>query len=301
MLKKIFSAGIMIFIFAGLLTGCSGTQDSGVNNESGQSGEKPVGNRVINIKGSDTMVYLSKALAEEFMNRNQDSRLAVVGGGSGTGIKGLIAGTTDIANASRKMKSDEIEEAKSKGIEPNEFKVGLDGLAVVVSNDNPVKQLDLDQLKDIFTGKITNWQQVGGKDENVTVISREANSGSHAYFREHVLNGEAFVANAVLVPTSKGVTEATGKMKGAIGYVGVGDAKANKQVKILNIAGEAGGEALAPSEENVISGKYPISRPLYVYTAGKPEGKVKDFVDFMLGTDGQQIVKEQGYIPVKGL
>lgn len=298
MLKKIFTAGILFVLLAGLLTGCSGTQKSAENTEPAQSGEKPVDNQVINIKGSDTMVYLSKALAEEFMKRNQGTQLAVVGGGSGTGIKALIAGTADIANASRKMKPEEIEEARSKGIEPIETTVALDGLAIVVNMDNPVTQLNLAQLKDIFTGKITNWQQVGGKNEPVTVISREANSGSHVYFREHVLKDEAFTANAVLVQTSKGVTEETVKLQGAIGYVGVGDAKAGKNIKILNIAKDAGTEALAPGEENVKTGKYPISRPLYVYTAGQPQGKVKEIVDFMIGQDGQRIVEEQGYVPI---
>lgn len=298
MLKKIFVSGIMFLVLVGLLAGCSGTRNPADNAQSGQSGEKPVDNQVLNIKGSDTMVYLSKALAEEFMRRNQGSQLAVVGGGSGTGITALIDGTADIANVSRKMTPEEIAEARSQGIEPNEITVALDGLAIVVNKDNPVVQLNLAQLKDIFTGKITNWQQVGGKNEPVTLISREANSGTHAYFREHVLKNEAFAVNAVLVPTSKGVTTETEKTKGAVGYVGVGDAKADKNVKILNIAKEIGTTALDPGEENVKTGKYPISRPLYVYIAGQPQGKVKEFVDFMTGPDGQRIVEEQGYVPI---
>ncbi|TLM98381.1 hypothetical protein FDZ73_23570 [bacterium] len=155
------------------------------------------------------------------------------------------------------------------------------------------------QLKDIFTGKITNWKEVGGKDEAITLISREANSGTHVYFREHVLKDENFKADAVLVPTSKGITEETAKQNGAVGYVGVGDAKADSNVKILSIAKETGAEALTPSKENVKSGKYPISRSLYVYTAGKPEGKKREFIDFMLSRDGQRIVEEQGYIPIQ--
>jgi phosphate transport system substrate-binding protein len=245
------------------------------------------------------MVYLSTDWAEEFMKRDPGVQVAVVGGGSGTGIKALIDGTTDIANASRRMKPEELDEARSKGIEVKEFIVALDGLAIVVNRDNPVAQVNLSQLKDIFTGKIINWREVGGRDEAIRIISREANSGTHVYFREQVLKDENFKADAVLVPTSKGIAEETAKQSGAVGYVGVGDAKANSNVKILNIAKETGTTALPPSEENVKSGSYPISRSLYVYTTGKPEGKVGDFVAFMLGPEGQRIVEEQGYIPIQ--
>jgi len=299
MKKKLITLGITILLLAGLLAGCSGSEKNGEMPETEKNGKPTAENKAINIKGSDTMVYLSKALAEEFMKRNPETSLAVVGGGSGTGIKALTVGTTDIANASRKMKPEEIEDARSKGIEPNEFGVALDGLAIIVNKDNPVAQLNLAQLKDIFTGKITNWKEVGGKDEPVKVVSREANSGTHDYFKEHVLKDEPFTAGTIFVQTSRGETEETAGQNGAVGYVGIGDAKANNNVKILNIAKETATPALPPNEENVYSGKYPISRTLYVYTAGQPQGKVKDFVDFMLSPDGQQIVEEQGYIPIK--
>lgn len=298
MMKKRIVIGIMVLLISGLLTGCTGTKKTG-EKPVAENNEITVDNKVINIKGSDTMVYLSKAMAEAFMEKNQDTQLAVVGGGSGTGIKALTVGTTDIANASRKMKPAEIEEAISKGIEPKEFIIALDGLAIVVNKDNPVTQLNIEQLRDIFTGKIINWQEVDGKNEAIKIISREANSGTHDYFKEHVLKDAPFSANTFFVQTSRAETEETAKQKTAIGYVGIGDAKANKDVKILKIALKPGAEALDPSNENVKSGDYPISRSLYLYTAGEPLGHIKSFVDFTLSREGQQIVEEQGFIPIK--
>lgn len=297
MLSRLIAAVLLLLTTALAAAGCMGSGKTGENTENGINGGGVPMNTVISVKGSDTMVYLSTAWAEEFMKRDPGVQVAVLGGGSGTGIKALIDGTTDIANASRRMKAEELEEARSKGIEVKEFIVALDGLAIVVNRNNPVAQLNLSQLKDMFTGKTTNWRDVGGQDEAITIISREANSGTHVLFREQVLKDENFNADAVLVPTSKGIAEETAKQSGAVGYVGVGDAKANSNVKIVSIAKETGTPALPPGEENVRSGRYPISRSLYVYTAGKPEGRVGEFVAFMLGRDGQRIVEEQGYIP----
>ena len=182
----------------------------------------------IQIKGSDTMVNLSQAWAENYMEKNPGDFVAVTGGGSGTGISSLISGTCDIANSSRNIKEKEIAIAKKKGIVPYEIKVGLDGLAVVVNPQNPIKQLTIGQLADIFTGKISNWKELGGKDLKIVILSREVNSGTHVYFKEHVLRKgnlsgkEEFAASALMMPSSQAIADEIATNPGAIGYYGMG-------------------------------------------------------------------------------
>ncbi|TBR17578.1 phosphate ABC transporter substrate-binding protein [bacterium] len=257
----------------------------------------------IQIKGSDTMVNLSQAWAEKYMEENPQDFVAVTGGGSGTGISSLISGTCDIANASRNIKEKEIAMAKQKGINPYEIKVGLDGLAVIVNPKNPVSKLTLDQLAQIFTGKITNWKEVGGEDLKIVILSREVNSGTHVYFKEHVLrkgdpNGkEEFSANALLLPSSQAIADEVAQNTGTIGYYGMGYIS-NKQ-KAIMVAKDDKSEYEAPTIDNVVSGKYPISRPLLIYTNGEPQGLVKKFVDFCLSKEGQEIVLKTDFVPVK--
>lgn len=257
----------------------------------------------IQIKGSDTMVNLSQGWAEKYMEANPGDFVAVTGGGSGTGISSLISGTCDIANASRTIKEKEIALAKQKGINPYEIKVGLDGLAVVVNPKNPVSKLTTAQLAGIFSGKITNWKDVGGVDLKIVVLSREVNSGTHVYFKEHVLRGNdpsskvEFAPSALMLSSSQAIADEVAGNPSAIGYYGMGYISA-KQKPVL-IAKDEKSEYVAPVIDNVISGKYPISRPLLVYTNGQPQGLIKKFVDFMLSPQGQEIVLETDFVPIK--
>ncbi|OGS39346.1 MAG: hypothetical protein A2551_02395 [Elusimicrobia bacterium RIFOXYD2_FULL_34_30] len=252
--------------------------------------------------GSDTMVNLVQSWAEEFMKTSSDSFIAVTGGGSGTGIAGLISNSCDIASASRKMKEQEIEKAKKNNINPVEFIVGLDGIAVVVNPNNKVDKLTIDQLSDIFTGKITNWKEVGGEDKKIVILSREMNSGTHIYFKEHVLrrnkedSKEEFAPSALLLSSSQAIADEIIQNSQAIGYYGMG--YVNPKQKALKIAKDKKSVYYEPSISNIISDKYPISRPLYIYTKSQPEGKIKDFIDFALSKRGQEIVKETDFVPV---
>jgi len=255
------------------------------------------------IKGSDTMVNLGQAWAEEFMKTNPDTSVAVTGGGSGTGISAMIAGTCDIAEVSREMKTSELELAKKNGIEPRLFKVALDGLVVVVHPGNPVSQLTISQLADLFTGRIVNWKELGGRDAKIVLLSREVNSGTHVYFKEHVLQSGApggaveFTPAALLLPSSQAIADEIAQNIDAIGYFGMGYVTAKQ--KTLAIARDAQSPYIPPTIANVIDGSYPISRPLLMYTKGEPQGLVKRFIDFILSAAGQTIVSRIDFVPVK--
>ena len=256
----------------------------------------------IQIKGSDTMVNLGQAWAEKYMEKNPTDFVAVTGGGSGTGFSSLISGTCDIAMASRSIKEKEIALAKGKGINPNEIKVALDGLAVVVNPANPVSKLTLGKLAAIFTGRITNWKEVGGKDERIVVLSREVNSGTHVYFKEHVLrkndpnSKEEFAPSALMLSSSQAIADEVAGNPAAVGYYGMG--YISKKQKPLSIAKDEKSEYEAPTIENVINGKYPISRPLFLYTNGIPQELVKKFIDFTLSKEGQDIVLATDFVPI---
>jgi len=256
----------------------------------------------IQVKGSDTMVNLGQAWAEKYMEQNPNEFVAVTGGGSGTGLSSLISGTCDIAMSSRNIKDKEIALAKLKGINPNEVKVALDGLAVVVNPKNPVSKLTLDQLAGIFTGKIINWKEIGGVDQKIVLLSREVNSGTHVYFKEHVLRKgkadgkEEFVPGALMLPSSQAIADEVASNSSAIGYYGMGYISAKQ--KAIFVAKDEKAEYEEPTIKNVVDGKYPISRPLYVYTNGVPQGAVKKFVDFVLSSEGQDIVLKTDFVPV---
>ena len=292
MLKKILLTGLIGAL--GIL-GCSRNDtDKQAQNETKTS---------IQIKGSDTMVNLVQAWAEEFMKKNPGKQLAVTGGGSGTGISSLISSTCDICMTSRNIKDKEIELAKKKGVTTNEIKVALDGLAVVVHPSNPVGQLTQAQLADIFTGNISNWKEVGGKDAKVVILSREVTSGTHVYFKEHILrkgnaNGpEEFASSALMMPSSQAIADEVTNNPDAIGYYGMGYISAKQ--KPISVAKDEKSEYEAPTTENVISGKYPISRPLLLYTNGQPKGLDKEFIDFALSPEGQAIVVKTDFVPVQ--
>jgi len=257
----------------------------------------------LQIKGSDTMVNLVQSWAEEFMAKNPATFIAVTGGGSGTGLAALINGTCDLAMSSREIKEKERELALGKGIEPLEFKVALDGLAVVVHQKNPVSQITMEELTGIFTGKITNWKEIGGEDAKIVLLSREVNSGTHLYFKEYVLrNGdtaskEEFSPEALLLPSSQAIADEVLQNPAAIGYYGMG--YIGKGHKALSIAKEKNASYVYPTIENVVSGAYPISRPLFIYTNREPKGDLKQFTDYILSGEGQAIVSQQDFVPIK--
>lgn len=257
----------------------------------------------IQIKGSDTMVNLGQAWAEGFGKKNPVVNIAVTGGGSGTGIAAFISGTADIAECSRTMKQKEIDKAKQNGVEPYEITVALDGLAVIVHPKNPLSKLTIDELSNIFTGKITNWKQLGGPNLEIVILSREVNSGTHVYFKEHVLRKgnekgtEEFSPMALLMPSSQAIADEVSQNTNAIGYYGMGYISAKQ--KVIAVAKDKNSSYVEPTMENVKSGLYPISRPLLLYTKGKPEGLVKAFIDFALSPEGQEIVKKVDFVPVK--
>jgi phosphate transport system substrate-binding protein len=251
------------------------------------------------------MVNLGQAWAEAFMKQNPGSSIAVTGGGSGTGITALINNTCDIAEVSREMKQSEIELVASKGAAPQKIIVALDGLAVVVSPANKISELTIDQLADVFTGKIKNWKELGGRDAKIVLLSREVNSGTHVYFKEHVLRHgkadgkEEFAAEALLLSSSQAIADEVSQNQDAIGYYGMGYITAKE--KALMVAKDKNSPYEAPTMENVISGAYPISRPLLMYTKGEPQGLAKTFIDYVLSSAGQQVVKKLDFVPVKPL
>jgi phosphate transport system substrate-binding protein len=256
----------------------------------------------IQIKGSDTMVNLGQAWAEAFMQSHPKVSVAVTGGGSGTGIAALLSNTCDIAELSRELNPEEVAMAKEKGFEPNQVTVALDGLAVVVNPANPLSQLTLDQLAAVFSGKVKNWKEMGGADLPIVVLSREVNSGTHVYFKEHVLRRNQkesqveFAATALLMPSSQAIADEVAQNPGAIGYYGMGYISAKE--KALAVAKDANSAYVQPTIENVVSNAYPISRPLLMLTRGQPQGLVADFIAFVLSPAGQKIVEKLDFVPM---
>ncbi|MFH1084914.1 MAG: PstS family phosphate ABC transporter substrate-binding protein [Chloroflexota bacterium] len=256
----------------------------------------------IETKGSDTLVNLALAWAEEYMRYQPQVRISVTGGGSGTGIAAMINGTVAIANASREMKPEEIAAAKANGIEPVEFVVARDAIAVVVHPSNPVERLTLQQISDIYTGKFTNWRQLGGEDRPIVLLSREGNSGTYVYFLENVIrqgdskSGLLFSPDTLLMPSSEGISVEIRQNRNAIGYDGLGYVTPDQ--KMLAIAEADGGAYVLPSIESVNDGTYPIARPLYMYTAGQPAGAIKAYMDYVLGA-GQVAVARLGFVPLQ--
>jgi len=251
----------------------------------------------ITVKGSDTMVILAQRWAEKYMESHPNVSIQVTGGGSGTGISALINGTTDICNASRPMKSTEIDKLKQRfGSLGVEIKSAKDGLSIYVNEANPVNELSLDQLKKIYTGKTTNWKDVGGNDAKIILYSRENNSGTYVYFKDNVLNGDDYSATAQNMPGTASVVNAVSKDKNGIGYGGAAYAKGIKDVAVKK---NAGSTAFLPTLENVKSGNYPISRFLYMYVRSKPTGVMKEYIDWILSAEGQDVVSKVGYFPVK--
>ena len=252
---------------------------------------------MIQIKGSDTMVNLCQAWAEAFMAQHPKVTVAVTGGGSGTGIAAFISGTCDLAASSREMTDKEKSAAAARGRSSREWRVALDGLAVAVHPGNPVKQLTIAQLSRLYTGEIRNWKEFGGADRAVVLLSREVNSGTHVYFKEHVLGaGNEFAPEALLMPSSQAIADEVATNSAAIGYYGMG--YLNPLNAAVAVAKTAQDPYQAPSEEYVRSGVYPIARPLFIYSVEQPQGLAKEFLDFTKSPRGQEIVRETDFVPV---
>jgi len=281
---------ILIALVGLFITGCDEKADS--NEPSG----------FIQIKGSDTLVNAEQMVSEEFMNDYPHIFVGVTGGGSGVGVASLINKTCDVAAASREIKPKEIELANKRGVLPKEFVVAYDGVAVIVNNNNPVSRLTIEDLHKIFTGQATNWKEFGGKDLSIVTLSREVSSGTYAYFKEKVIqlgkkdSTEEFTAETLLLSSSQSIVEEVMNNDSAIGYLGMG--YVSDRTKSLMLGKDE--QFYLPDVNNVLGGTYPLSRSLYFYTNGQPEGIVKLFIEYALSPKGQQQFRETGFVPVGG-
>lgn len=261
--------------------------------------------KMIQIKGSDTLVNLVQILAEAFIGKNPQTPIAVLGGGSGTGIAALINGTCDIANHSRPMKDREIKMAKDNGVTPHRFIIAVDGLSVIVNRNNPVEKMTMDQIGAIYRGEIQNWKEVGSPDMPVSLYGRQSNSGTYVFFQEHILGKQNYSQDMKQMNGNAQIVEGVIQDKAGIGYVGVSYAidsttgKERKGIKVLNVAKDARSPAYSPLDKAAIdSGLYPAARPLFQSTAGLPQGAVLAFIKFEISEAGQKIVEEEGFFTI---
>jgi phosphate transport system substrate-binding protein len=290
---------IIGFVF---LAGCAGknSESSSPAQESSSEGtpaEKTTASETqsITLKGSDTVLPLAQAEAEEFMAENSGKSVTVTGGGSGVGIAALIDGEVNIASASREMTDDEIKSAEAKGINPIETTIAYDGITVIVNPSNSVSNLTFDQLRGIYNGSISNWKEVGGADAQIAVISRDSSSGTYKDFQKDVLQGDEYRPDALTQPATGGIVTEVAQNTNAIGYIGF--AYLDSSIKALSL--DNGNGSVAPTEESILNGSYPLSRSLYFYTNGEPADMIKEFTDFVINEKGQKIVNTVGYIPLK--
>jgi phosphate transport system substrate-binding protein len=288
----------LVLIAAALfLSGCSPR-----SNEQSGNGASPQTEVYIENKGSDTIVNLALAWAEAYQSVKPEVRISVTGGGSGTGIAALINNTVDIANASRKIKPEEVENAQANSVEPVENVIARDAIAVIVNPENPIDQLTMAQISAIYSGKINNWREVGGEDRPIVRLSRETNSGTHVYFLEQVLRlGDKdshllFSTDTLLLPSSEGIIMETSQNPNVIGYDGLG--YVTDEVKVIAVAINDSSPYVYPSAETVNNGSYPIARDLYMYTNGAPQGAVSEYLNWIFSPEAQAIVKELGFVPI---
>ena len=301
--RKPYRWAALACLAAGLAAGCAERAAGGPGGEAApaRAAARPVA--AIQNAGSDTLLNLALAWAERYMSDRPEVRISVTGGGSGTGIASLINGTVQIANASREMSAEEFAEARKNGITPVRFTVALDAIAVVANPRNPVSGLTLQQLSDLYTGKLTRWTDVGGASWPVVLLSRESNSGTYVYFLEQVVrlgNSKSralFSPETLLMPSSQGISSEVQQNPNAIGYDGLG--YVTSEQKVIGVARTAAGPFIIPSARTVLDKSYPVSRPLFWYTAGEPTGAVKAYLDWVLG-DGQKLVREIGFVPLAG-
>jgi phosphate transport system substrate-binding protein len=281
-----------LVMMASGLSGCSGRHDA---KQSGSASQVGAAGEVITIKGSDTMVILAQTWAQRFMALHPNVVLQVSGGGTGTGLAALVNGTADIATASRPIKDRERKQVNAAtGQTPHETKAALDALAVYVHVDNPVRTLALPQLKQIFRGRAKNWASIGGENRPFVLYSRENNSGTYAYFKEHVLDDEDFAAEAQTLPGTAAVINAVSRDRGGVGYGGIAYAGGVRAVLIP----DSNGTPVGPSLENAVQGRYPLSRFLYFYTRGEPKGASREFLTWIRTPEGQALVSSVGFYPI---
>jgi phosphate transport system substrate-binding protein len=268
----------------------------GRNNNSSSNSNNAPAKKAIQIKGSDTVLPLSQKEAELYMKKNAGSAVTVTGGGSGVGITALMEGTTDIAMSSRSLKAEERLELKNKNIGIVETIIANDALAVIVNPENKVDQLTHEQLMQIFTGAITNWNKVGGPDLKIVALSRETSSGTYEFFKEHVMDKKNYAPSVLSMPATGAIIESVAKTKGAIGYVGL--AYISPNVKAIKVSFDEGKTFVSPSIQSAQNNTYPVSRPLYYFYNVNKQETVKPFVDYILSEEGQKIVLDVGYVPI---
>jgi phosphate transport system substrate-binding protein len=283
-MKTIQRLAVSTAVIALLLTACAAPPDQG-------------GQQTITVKGSDTMVPLGQRWAEVYMKEHPDVAIQVTGGGSGTGIAALINGTTQICESSRPITADEKMKVKAqRNAEVVEVPVAIDALAVYLNKENNVTHLDMDQTRRIFQGQLANWKELGGKDAPIVLYGRENSSGTYVFFKEHVLQNADFAERYQGMSGTAAVINAVTKDPNGIGYGGIGYAT---DVKTIAIAKDAKSDPIEPNMANALSGTYPLARQLFWLSAGEPTGKMKELYDWVLGPEGQKLVTEVGYYPLK--
>lgn len=245
----------------------------------------------ITAEGSTTVLPITQKAAEEFMKRDKDADISIRGGGSGVGIASIIDGTCQIAAASRAIKQSELDRASKRGRDLVAHVIAMDGISHILHPSNPLRGLTREQIKKIYTTRVRNWKEIGGPDLPIVVISRDSASGTFEAFSELVLDKKKIRPDAIMQASNQGIASIVARTPGAIGYVGLG--YVTDSVKAIAVDG------VMPDKDSVIRNKYGISRPLFLYTAGKPEGLVKDFIDFIKGPEGRRIVEEQGFVALK--
>ncbi len=298
MRRSFFFIQLVLIVLLLLLSGCQ-------NNTNGDpsANQTSIEYQYLENKGSDTMVNLALYWAEEYQKLHPEIRISVTGGGSGTGISSLINNTVGLANASREITSEEIEQANKNGVVPIEYIVARDAIAVIVHPENPIDQLTLQNVSDIYSGRIENWSELGGEDRPIVRLSRETNSGTHIYFLEEVIrlgnsdDHTIFSANTLLLPSSEGIIAEVRENPNAIGYDGLG--YITEEVKVLRIARDVGSAFIFPTLASVNDNRYAISRNLFIYAPGMPTTFVKDYLDWILSSEGQKIVEDLGFVPVQ--
>jgi len=259
--------------------------------------------KMIQIKGSDTMVNLVQILAEEYMRRNPGAAIAVLGGGSGTGIAALINGTCDIASHSREWRQREIDQAWEKGVRPRFFVVAVDGLSIIINEKNPLDKLTMSQVGAIYRGEIKNWKEVGGPDLPIVLYGRQSNSGTYVFMQEHVLGNKNYSPDMREMNGNAQIVESILQDQAGIGYVGVGyileGGQVRKGLKVLNISKDEKSAAFSPLDKAAVdSGNYPVARPLFLATNGKPTQAIAGFLSFITGPEGQKVVEREGFFTI---
>jgi len=304
-LRKTVVTGLSLALAAVVLSGTAGCGRKGVSllpSVTPPSPVVPASKETIRQIGSTTVLPLAEKWREAFNAQHPEVDIAVSGGGSGTGIKALLSGTAEIANASRPMKDKEKRQAAEADINPVEHVVAYDGIALIVHPSNPVSQLSVEQTSDIFVGNIKNWKKVGGPDKEIVLINRDSTSGTYEAFKELVVTlhksdkSREYAPEALAIQSSQAVVALVKESKGAIGYIGLG--YLDHSVKALKVVPMGGGNPVEPAVESVQNKSYPISRALYMYTDGEPTGNIAKYFEYINSQEGQTIVEKLGYVPI---